>query len=30
MTQLAATEPAFDRLLHVAIEVFAEYGFREA
>lgn len=30
MTQLAATEPAFDRLLHVAIEVFAECGFREA
>lgn len=30
MTQFDATEPAFDRLLHVAIEVFAECGFREA
>jgi len=30
MTQPTATEPAFDRLLHVAVEVFAECGFREA
>ena len=30
MTQSTATEPAFDRLLQVAMEVFAEYGFREA
>jgi TetR/AcrR family transcriptional regulator, regulator of cefoperazone and chloramphenicol sensitivity len=28
MTTTALTEPIFDRLLHVAIEVFAEYGFR--
>jgi len=30
MTQSAAIEPAFDRLLQVAVEVFAECGFREA
>ena len=29
MTQSTATEPTFDRLLQVAVEVFAEYGFRE-
>jgi AcrR family transcriptional regulator len=30
MNQLASTEPAFNRLLHVAVEVFAEFGFRDA
>ena len=30
MTQSTAIEPAFDRLLQVAVEVFAECGFREA
>ncbi|MDD5268287.1 MAG: CerR family C-terminal domain-containing protein [Methylococcales bacterium] len=30
MTQPTAIEPAFDRLLQVAVEVFAECGFREA
>ncbi len=30
MTESTAIEPAFDRLLQVAVEVFAEYGFREA
>ncbi|MEI6067101.1 MAG: CerR family C-terminal domain-containing protein [Methylococcaceae bacterium] len=30
MTQSTAIEPVFDRLLQVAVEVFAEYGFREA
>jgi len=30
MTQATAIEPAFDRLLQVAVEVFAECGFREA
>lgn len=30
MTQSIAIEPAFDRLLQVAVEVFAECGFREA
>jgi AcrR family transcriptional regulator len=30
MTQSTPLEPAFDRLLQVAVEVFAEYGFREA
>jgi len=29
MTQSTAVEPAFDRLLQVAVEVFAECGFRE-
>ena len=28
MTSIPLTEPVFDRLLHVAIEVFAERGFR--
>jgi TetR/AcrR family transcriptional regulator, regulator of cefoperazone and chloramphenicol sensitivity len=30
MIQSNAIEPAFDRLLQVAVEVFAEYGFRDA
>lgn len=30
MTQSTATEPVFDRLLQIAVEVFAECGFREA
>ena len=30
MTESITNEPAFDRLLQVAVEVFAEYGFREA
>ena len=30
MTPSTAIEPAFDRLLQVAVEVFAECGFREA
>lgn len=30
MTESSLTEPIFDRLLHVAIEVFAERGFRMA
>ena len=30
MTQSTAIEPTFDRLLQVAVEVFAECGFREA
>ena len=30
MTQPTAIEPVFDRLLQVAVEVFAECGFREA
>ncbi|MFZ2171855.1 MAG: CerR family C-terminal domain-containing protein [Methylococcaceae bacterium] len=30
MTQSTPNEPAFDRLLQVAVEVFAECGFREA
>ena len=30
MTQSTAIEPTFDRLLQVALEVFAEFGFREA
>ena len=30
MTQSTAIEPVFDRLLQVAVEVFAECGFREA
>jgi TetR/AcrR family transcriptional regulator, regulator of cefoperazone and chloramphenicol sensitivity len=30
MTQSTALESAFDRLLQVAVEVFAEYGFRDA
>jgi TetR/AcrR family transcriptional regulator, regulator of cefoperazone and chloramphenicol sensitivity len=30
MTQSTIIEPAFDRLLQVAVEVFAEYGFQEA
>lgn len=30
MTGSITNEPAFDRLLQVAVEVFAEYGFREA
>ena len=30
MTESTANEPAFDRLLQVAVEVFAECGFREA
>jgi AcrR family transcriptional regulator len=30
MPQSTAIEPVFDRLLQVAVEVFAEYGFREA
>jgi AcrR family transcriptional regulator len=30
MTESTANEPAFDRLLQVAVEVFAECGFRDA
>ena len=30
MTESTASEPAFDRLLQVAVEVFAECGFRDA
>lgn len=30
MTESITKEPTFDRLLQVAVEVFAEYGFREA
>jgi TetR/AcrR family transcriptional regulator, regulator of cefoperazone and chloramphenicol sensitivity len=30
MTQSTALEPVFDRLLQAAVEVFAEYGFRDA
>jgi AcrR family transcriptional regulator len=30
ITEPAVLEPAFDRLLQMAVEVFAEYGFREA
>jgi TetR/AcrR family transcriptional regulator, regulator of cefoperazone and chloramphenicol sensitivity len=30
MTESSTNEPAFDRLLQVAVEVFAEFGFRDA